>query len=102
MKLVKNGAAETPTLEQKQFLDELEKYPRISSHWNRVSMALNIDSLEKDILVMSSGEKAIAKFMGDLWLREARFGFNLVEDLADLNDAGKQTVLEWVRLPFYP
>lgn len=102
MEIIHNDRAQKPTQEQKQFLDELAKFPRIARHWNQVSLELDIDGLEKDLRVMSSGECATARFLGDLWLRESRFGFNLIDDISDMDEQGRALVTRWSAEPFYP
>ena len=87
---------------QQRFFDLLDRYPQYSSFWNRPSKELDMDRVNRALGTLSSGEGAFLKFLVNLWLGENRFGFDLLDDYASLDEPERQVIIDWCQNPFWP
>ncbi len=92
----------TLTPEQKQFVELLERWPRLLSFWDFNVCECNVAALEEQLGGMSHGERILAQFYLDIWLRDDRRRFDLFEAVATLDHDAFSIVQDWIDNPFYP
>ena len=90
------------TAHQERFFAILELFPRITVYWDQEAKELNIAGLEQDLPAMSSGEQAIARFLGGVWLGKNHFDFDVLAHVGGMDEAGKRVFHAWVDDPFFP
>ena len=91
------------TEEQQRFFNMLMPFHRFRNHWNQLDQSLDIEGLEEDLKLMSSGERHIAKFFASIWLNDSeRFPFDLMQAVRTLDNRFRQVIINWLEDPFYP
>lgn len=85
-----------------RFFQLLDNCPRISRLWDRNRKELNIEQLEKELKVMSSGEIHLAKFFAGIWLNHNKYGFDLIAAMDVLDANNRRLIASWIESPFFP
>jgi len=86
--------------EYDRFFKMLDTCPRIAGLWDRENRSLDVERFEKELKLMSSGERHLAKFFVGVWLGDNRYGFDLIEAVHALSDRG--VISDWIENPFFP
>lgn len=86
--------------EYDHFFKMLDKSPRIAGFWDRENRSLDIERFEKELKLMSSGERYLAKFLAGVWLGDNRYGFDLIEAVHVLSD--RKIISDWIENPVFP
>jgi hypothetical protein len=86
--------------EYDRFFKMLDTYPRIAGLWDRENRSLDIEHFEKELKLMSSGERHLAKFFAGIWFGDNRYGFDPIEAVHALSDRG--VISNWIENPFFP
>lgn len=90
-------------MSHKKFFEMLDRVPRITHLWDKETQCIDLPSFESELYVLSSGETQIAKFFASVWFGDnERFGFDLADAMASIDDAEKQIIIDWMNNPFWP
>lgn len=92
----------TLSKEQQRFKQMLQPFPRLAKYWNFETRDCDLESIEKDIGALSSGEQHLLRFFVNVWLGENRFDFDLIDAIKTVDETGLSVIQEWVTDPFYP
>lgn len=91
------------TEEQQRFFNMLMPFHKFRHHWNQLDQSFDVNSFEKDLELMSSGEQHMAKFFVSVWLGESEsFPFDVLSAIRDLDSKSQNIVLKWLKEPFFP
>ncbi len=91
------------TKEQQQFFNMLMPFHRFRNHWNQLDHSFDLDSFEKDLQLMSSGEQHMAKFFASVWLGESEsFPFDVLDALKAIDTKSRNLIIKWIKEPFFP
>ena len=91
------------TEEQQRFFNLLMPFHRFRHHWNQLDQSLDVESLEQDLKLMSSGEQHMAKFFASVWLGDSRiFAFDVLGAYRDLDPKSLNILRKWLKEPFFP
>lgn len=85
-----------------KFWDMLDQCPRLSGLWDRERQDLDIERLDQEIRLMSSGEVHLAKFLAGVWLGQNQYGFDAIEAMHTLSPDTRKVVADWMADPFFP
>ena len=88
---------------QARFFLMLNHVPRIAELWDIENRELKVESFEKALGVMSSGEIHIAKFFAAVWFHDnQRYGFDLIDAVSSIDSEHSKLIIEWISDPFWP
>ncbi len=91
-----NNLSET----QLRFYHLIKPYPRLAALWDWNKRDVDLKALEKEINVMSKGEKPLAYFFASVWLGDDQ-GFDIL-DAAGLDLRERKLIATWLLDPFWP
>lgn len=90
-------------MSHERFFKMLDRVPRIKHLWNKHNGKIDQKAFEAELSVMSSGEVQIAKFLASLWFHDnTRYGFDLVDAVASIDENEKKLIIDWMSNPFWP
>ncbi len=88
--------SKTPSEYEMRFFSMVSRFPRIAHCWDQEECVLIQERFEHELQVMSSVEKAIARFLVGAWFKENRYDFDLFDDLFRMDSSAKRLVIEWI------
>lgn len=88
--------------EQQHFFKILDFFPKITIYWDKSNGNLDIQRLEHDLNILSSGESALARFLGGVWLGNNQFNFDIFSHPKSFNEKEMKVFKDWINNPFYP
>lgn len=87
----------------KAFYALLNKVPRISHFWNQTRHELNVAQFERELGVLSSGERQMALFFASIWFNNnSRYGFDIVDAAGRVDGHFLSIMQQWLSHPFWP
>ena len=90
------------TPEQRQFKKMIDLYPLLASYWNFETRDCDLQAINADIGVLSSGEQHMLRFFVAVWLGENRLNFDLIEATKALDDGNLDDIRQWLQTPVFP
>lgn len=85
------------------FFKLLGNFPQLAKLWDQPTQQLRIEEFEIALRVMSHGEIEMAKFFAAVWFHDnQRYGFDIVDAMAVIDDQGRKAIQAWLNAPFYP
>lgn len=92
----------TLTPEQRQFKQMLDRYPRFIAYWDFNDRSVDLDAVNREIGVMSSGEQLMLQFFVSVWCGDNELGFDLIDAAKSLDDSDRKVIVDWLTNPVFP
>lgn len=91
----------TLSKEQRHFKELLQRYPRFVSYWDFDNRTCELEAVERDIGVMSSGEQIMLRFFVAVWLHD-NGKFDFIDAARSLDTPDRQVIIDWLSNPVLP
>ncbi len=92
----------TLTPEQRQFKKMINQYPLMASYWDFEKRECDLQAINADIGVLSSGEQHMLRFFVAVWLGENQLKFDLIDATKALDDGNLDDIRQWLQTPVFP
>jgi len=92
----------TLTSEQRQFKKMINEYPLLASYWHFETRDCDLQAINADIGVLSSGEQHMLRFFVAIWLGENKLKFDLIGATKALDDGCLDDIRQWLQTPVFP
>ena len=87
----------------KQFMEMLNKYPKIAEYWNEETECIDFPSLSSDMGKFSNNEKHMAMFFSGVWSQSiCENSFDIINAVQDLNPKDLKVITDWINNPVFP
>lgn len=86
-----------------QLLYNTPELSRLKDLWTpQPSPSMDLELADKAMRVLSGGEAHLLAFLANVWLREDRYNFNLIDAVSELDEPELKIIRSWIDSPFYP